>query len=266
MSYENKEVSVSSGQPVELYDFVRGNEYYYYTTHTESVTYLSNVYRPSSALRTPVMQSNDTFKNDVKFTFPRTNDFALSFVKFALEDICFVTIRRYHLGDSEYIPYWKGRVLGAELTDNSIELVCESSFSTLKRHGLRARYEYNCRHALYSENCGANKDSFDATGNIISISDNKLTLEINEAALQVDGYYTGGFALIAGVRRFITGHVGNLVELNSAFESISIGQQATLYAGCDHKRTTCNSKFSNILNFGGFPFIPTKNPFNTSIY
>ena len=33
------------------------------------------------------------------------------------------------------------------------------------------------------------------------------------------------------------------------------------FAGCDRTFATCQSKFGNSLNFGGFPWIPVKNPF-----
>jgi uncharacterized phage protein (TIGR02218 family) len=34
------------------------------------------------------------------------------------------------------------------------------------------------------------------------------------------------------------------------------GDTVTLYAGCDRTMATCNSKFNNLANFGGQPFIP----------
>jgi len=37
-----------------------------------------------------------------------------------------------------------------------------------------------------------------------------------------------------------------------------------IYPGCDRVRATCESKFDNLDNFGGFPWIPTKNPFGGS--
>ena len=36
--------------------------------------------------------------------------------------------------------------------------------------------------------------------------------------------------------------------------------------GCDLRRDTCAGRFGNLLNFGGFPDIPGRNPFGgTSI-
>jgi hypothetical protein len=49
-----------------------------------------------------------------------------------------------------------------------------------------------------------------------------------------------------------------------AFDGIAVGQAVTLYPGCDHTTTTCDGKFSNLNNYGGFPHIPTKNPFGGS--
>jgi hypothetical protein len=37
-------------------------------------------------------------------------------------------------------------------------------------------------------------------------------------------------------------------------------------AGCDHSVSTCAARFGNLANYGGFPFIPTKNPFSTGVF
>jgi hypothetical protein len=38
--------------------------------------------------------------------------------------------------------------------------------------------------------------------------------------------------------------------------SVAAGNTGTLYPGCDGKQTTCDLKFSNLVNFGGFPTVP----------
>lgn len=47
--------------------------------------------------------------------------------------------------------------------------------------------------------------------------------------------------------------------------SIAEGTKLKAYAGCDKTNRTCSKKFGNILNFGGFPFIPIDNPFSGTI-
>jgi len=39
------------------------------------------------------------------------------------------------------------------------------------------------------------------------------------------------------------------------------GMEIRAYAGCNRTIQECSSKFNNTLNYGGMPFIPTKNPF-----
>lgn len=38
-----------------------------------------------------------------------------------------------------------------------------------------------------------------------------------------------------------------------------------VYLGCDKIHTTCKDKFNNLNNFGGFPFMPAKNPTSRSL-
>ena len=51
-----------------------------------------------------------------------------------------------------------------------------------------------------------------------------------------------------------------------------MGSTVVVLAGCDHSVTTCDTKFntpedtqSNVINYGGFPFVPGKNPFETGL-
>ena len=42
-------------------------------------------------------------------------------------------------------------------------------------------------------------------------------------------------------------------------------QDIDLFAGCAHDLTTCDVKFDAVLDYGGFPFVPRKNPFNVTL-
>jgi hypothetical protein len=75
-----------------------------------------------------------------------------------------------------------------------------------------------------------------------------------------------------GFFRYITSHAGNQITLIRPLRSLSdlvnssVGEaQVTLYPGCAHTRTACKDKFNNLANFGGFPLIPSKNPFGNSV-
>ncbi len=49
---------------------------------------------------------------------------------------------------------------------------------------------------------------------------------------------------------------GRLIQCWQALpKQIAVGQKVTLTAGCDKNLQTCRDKFSNIVNFQGFPFL-----------
>ena len=75
-----------------------------------------------------------------------------------------------------------------------------------------------------------------------------------------------------GFLRYITQHDGDQITLMSAIPSLvesiegSDGQAAvTLYPGCDHTLNDCINKFDNRDNYGGFQWIPSKNPFANNV-
>jgi hypothetical protein len=62
-------------------------------------------------------------------------------------------------------------------------------------------------------------------------------------------------------RRLIVSRSGLVLTLNRPFSSaVAVNDAVTVFPGCDHTKTTCNTHYNNILNYGGFD-MPTKNPF-----
>lgn len=266
MTYNAYEESTQLGTPVELYEFVQGPQQWYYTSCSSPISRLGISYTPMSVSRDRVKVSGDIFKDGVKLSFNRGDAFANQFLAFAPEDVTTVTILRGHYGDpdEQYIVYWKGRVVGAKVSGNQIDVECESVFTSIKRPGLRARFEYGCRHTLYLSGCGVDKEAYRFNGQATAITGG-LNVAVAGASLQPDGYYAGGMLVtVAGVPRFITGHVGGVVTLARPLADLAVGDTVALYPGCDHLKETCKNKFNNLDNFGGFPFIPGRNPFDGS--
>lgn len=266
MSYATYEDSLELGTPVELYEFTQGTQRWFYASCAEDVLALGQVFTATPIKRSRVKTTTDTFKDGVTLTFPRDNPFASQFLGFAPEEVTTLTIRRGHYGDpdGEFIVYWKGRVAGAKAANNEITIECESVFTSIKRPGLRARFEYGCRRTLYLKGCNVNRELYKLEGKILSISGG-LVVAVAGAALQPGGYYTGGMLVApSGVPRFITAHSGDQVTIARPLPELVGGMTVALYPGCDHLRETCKNKFNNLDNFGGFPFIPGRNPFDGS--
>lgn len=266
MTYQTYEDSLSSGAPVELYELIQGVTRWNFCSAANSITYLGQVFEPSTITRDRIKQTSDIFKDSLKLTFPRSDSFASQFLGFAPEEVTTVTIFRGHTNDTdgEFIVYWKGRVVGAKTSGNKIEIECESVFTSIRRPGLRARFEYACRHTLYGSGCGVNRELYKHVGTVLSISGG-LEITVSGASSEADGFYTGGiFVSAEGSARFITSHVGDVVTISRTISDLVGSQSATIYPGCDHLTGTCNTKFNNLDNHGGFPWIPSRNPFNGS--
>src|SRR5690606_23628846 len=65
-----------------------------------------------------------------------------------------------------------------------------------------------------------------------------------------------------GEKRGIYDNNSNIVTISYPFVDIIPGDEVELVYGCDHKRTGhCRLRFDNVVNYGGFDFIPVVNPF-----
>jgi uncharacterized phage protein (TIGR02218 family) len=267
MTYSAYESSTELGTPVELYEFVQGTTRWTFASGVDSIIRQGQVYKPSNIKRDNLKQTTDVFKDTLKLSFSRADEFASQFLAFAPEEITTLTIYRGHYGDtdSEFVVYWKGRVTGAKSSENTIDVQCESVYTSIRRPGLRARFEYGCRRTLYLSGCDVNRELYLYIGTLQVV--NSLNLTVSTASLQANGYWTGGIIVAEdGTPRFITNHVGDVITVSRPFSNIGLGESVKLYPGCDHLKETCKNKFNNLDNFGGFPWIPVKNPYSgTSI-
>ena len=159
MSYIEVETSTASGLPIELYEFVRGVQYWRFNNTDGDYIRAGLTYKTMQVERGKIQQTSDPDKNDLTLTFPRSLQFAVSMLRHSPEEVTTLTIYRGHIGDDDFITYWKGRILAVTASGNEIEMNLESIFTSMQRYGLRARFEYGCRHALYSTRRGKRADT-----------------------------------------------------------------------------------------------------------
>lgn len=262
MTYEANETSVQSGAPVELFQFVRGSTYYRYTSAESDVADTDVIWTSTPVMRTSIEVTPERVRNGISITVPRNNPVADLFRISPPTDVVAVTIFRYHRDDLETIVMWMGRVLGVNWQGAKAEMQCEPVSTSVKRNGLRAVYQKNCRHVLFGTGCRLNRDDYKIETTVASFSGKNLSV-----ADLLNLPYAGGYLEWEPVpgsieRRFIVSADtdGGLV-LNLPFQGISVSDPVTVYPGCAHDTVTCDTVYDNIENFGGMPFIPLKNPF-----
>lgn len=263
MSYESKELSEDLGSPIELYEFQYGPVTYRYTSADEDIEVAGvGTYLSLPCGRQKIENNQDSGKTPVTFTISRKAEITDFFVASPPTTIIEFTVRRFHYGDSERIIYWFGRVVNVKYYEDTVEFRCESIQTSMKRPALRRFYQLQCPHVLYGTECAVQENLFQINTFVESVSG--LNITSAAFALKPDQYYRGGYIAISAAPtseyRFITSHVGNTITINLPSHKLFPGTPLTVSPGCDHTLTTCKDKFNNLSNYGGFPFIPTKNP------
>ena len=278
MSYDIIESSAEDGRPIEVYVFQQGNQTWRYTSadtdiiDTSGIPDLSGTWKSTAIERSNIENNQDVSRGPIRISIPRTETFVQQYIQFSPTDVATLKIYRFHEFDTsppadKYTVIWTGRVLNVAFKKLRADIRCEHILTSLKRPGLRRFYQTTCPFVLYGTNCKADLDSFKLVTNASATTN--ITITSPDFALQPDQYYTGGFINFVGgtgiEKRFITDHVDQVITVDLPI-SISIGIQITAYPGCNHLLDTCINKFSNEENYGGFPYIPQKNPFTDLVF
>lgn len=260
MSYTAREQSAYEGHPLELYRFAMGDEQWLYTSADNEVVYVEDEYQPVFIKRGGFTRGGDTRKSTIEIEVSASNPVALLYRTGWLAAPMIVTIFRHHYEDNEFSVLWKGRVTGCRWSGSVATLTSDSVFTLFRRAGLRRVYQVGCPHTLYGPGCALNEASFRVGGTVSAASGNVVT--VPAAAGYPAGYFAGGMLKAGAEYRMVTGHSGSTIVLVDAVQAAVAGAAVILWPGCDRSMATCNSKFGNLDNYGGLPFVPAKNPFS----
>lgn len=131
------------------------------------------------------------------------------------------------------------------------------------------RYTRPCRHRLGSTGCGVSLASYTTTGvTVLGMLDGEKRRRIRATTASIsgalaDGYFdfgtiTGTSGANNGIQRNIKTYVSATRDIVTQLPfpfPIAIGDTFTIVAGCNGLKSTCISKFNNLVNHGGFEFL-----------
>lgn len=275
MGYTETDESTQDGQLVLLYKFVRGDMNWFYNSTANTISHDGQDWEPASISISVLRQSQEIAKNVITLRFAADHELMDQFKGRMPEQQMSVTVLRGHK-DVGYIVAWKGAVSGAKPDIKYVDLECDPLYIALSADGLPEKFSKNCRYALYGRGCNVDKTLF-AVEATVSLLDG-LIMTVPEASAFSDGYFSGGeIALATGYSAMISHHAGtqctllrpfyaliDLLDGTTAVNSYSSefgASDALIYPGCDLIMTTCQSRFDNLINYGGQPWRPSKNPF-----
>jgi uncharacterized phage protein (TIGR02218 family) len=284
MSYNGEESSRKSGSPVELYDINLGSDSWHFTSSEDTITMDAIDYEPMPVHRESFPIGREENKPETPITLPASHPFVRKFIQLVPSEIASVSLRRYHRFDltTEVISLFTGYVTGVKFSDDGLTATIGVAPFTANMSRPVPRYVYSglCNHVLGDRWCNADgtvdlaTDSspggkaFKYVGNLSAFTTpTRITVDGVSSTYPDNFFQSGRVVTAAGDTRLITHQIGNSCYLYvPLFEGAAlIGNNVTLFAGCDHTVPTCKDKFGNVINFGGFPFVPLNNPFNTGL-
>ena len=138
-----------------------------------------------------------------------------------------------------------------------------SSLPFWLRHNFGDVATRNCRAELGDTKCKVDLTLFQVSIEVSSVITPRQKF-VAALASTSDDYYAGGRILwLTGNQASLTSEVKAHVNAADSLElylrtpfAIQVGDQGLLVPGCDFTRATCVSKFNNIVNFRGYPFMP----------
>lgn len=266
---------ISGQRPFYIYLFRKGGVEYRYTSLPSDLTrsvagVTGTIWTAAPIFHGTIPYSSDSARSEFPITLPLSDAFARSFLAPVGLEPATVTLWKGFLNDpdAELVVQYKGSVLGAKPSEGgTISITCMSDISGLRRKGLTAVIQRPCRHGLYHGGCGLALAAFQTDASLSAITVDGLTLTVSAAAAQASGYFRAGILEWNGAREMIISHTGASLRLQTPVPGLveafaADGAQAVKIApGCDLTRTTCATRFGNLTNFGGFPWI-SDNPFD----
>lgn len=168
--------------------------------------------------------------------------------------------------EKAFMPDWNQPVTGAvymfggrvstidSLGRTGAKITVKSDLELLNVQMPRNVYLPNCTYTLFDSGCTLNKASF-ANAGLATGGSTKTVINCN--LVQASGFFDQGTVSIGGVVRNIKSYVTGQLTLSYPLPSApASGAALTAYAGCDKTRATCQAKFTNIVHFRGYPFVP----------
>jgi uncharacterized phage protein (TIGR02218 family) len=246
--------------PVEIYHFTRGTSEWFFTSADAAVWFNGDEYVPAALTRGRVSWNANLDSGEIEIEMPKSSPVIADTLAGAAIAPAWVRVWKI-LRDDPGLPtlLFYGAVLNAAVSGPTARVRCVGMDYLLRREVPRLNYTPECNWQVFGTECGKLSASYAITP-AVTVSADGLTLTAAAFGAEADGYWTYGSVEQGDYKRMIVGHTGNDVTLEAAIPGLTTGETVTALPGCDGTIATCLAKFNNVVNFGGFPYIPLDNP------
>jgi uncharacterized phage protein (TIGR02218 family) len=153
---------------------------------------------------------------------------------------------------------FKGRVSTVDKVGRTTaQITVASNLTLLDLNMPRNLYAPSCAHVLFDSGCGLTKNSYAASGTVGAGVTNSIIPWSAASSAYVQGTILFSSGVNAGVGANVKSATPGALALSyPLLNTPAVGDAFTAYQGCDHTQATCQSKFNNLGNFRGFPYVP----------
>lgn len=131
------------------------------------------------------------------------------------------------------------------------------------RRNQGSKYTRSCRFDLGDQDCKVVLVSFTESAAVTGVLSQRIEFNTSVSAQPDDHFTYGQITWTSGANAGVISEVAEHDLLNGRIKlriatpyDIAASDGFSIIAGCDKQRSTCKDKFSNLVNHGGFPFIP----------
>ena len=271
MTFIETETSKDKGEPYELYSFAYG------PNPEDAYKYCNTVDTPPGQTGfTPIPIQRDAYKTSGKaerdtlnIRVPIESAIAQMILPYPPPYEVQVTIWAGHFDAGAPMVIWSGRILSNAFdSEGLVVLTCESTLVSLRRMGVRRRWQIGCPLVLYSQGtgqCNVDREEFKVEREVLSVDldGNPVFAAGWNQPFQKDQFKTGMIkwqSQYGTEYRTIRAVWDDKIVFNGQLRGMEAGMIVTMYLGCNRRRADCDDVFDNIKNYGGDDWMPLTNP------
>lgn len=266
MTFQTREESLLTGEPVELYEFRKGAELYRFTSSDRQVIYQGATFVPANIKRSKIRQGASMVQSTVQITTTIDNNAAQWFVqRIPTEEATCRLYASHRIAGTDNCEDPAVVLMFARLAPpvrNRDQIILEALpyQGLLKANVLRPTFQPSCNHTIYDDFCGLDENVWKDTGTLSSISG--VSASITGLPARADDYYKGGFVAVGNDKVTVLSSTGSTFVLFEPLVDASGGETAYVYPGCSGHHDVCRSVFNNIARNLSFYMVPKTDPFN----
>lgn len=270
-TFDALETSQEGSRPLEVYAINLGIVQYRYTSDPSDVVVGGLTYTATPIKRGAIVVGQAERRRILSITVPVTNEFARLFLGPPPGQKARVIIYRLQRDEvptfSTVRRIYDGSVLSVQFPNGTdAVLSTQTREAGVGRHLPRYSQMGACNHTLYGPGCDVPAAAFQYTGTVTAVSGRTITV----AGASGAGFnFTGGFVRLNGGApdfRMVLSQAGDVLTMLLPFPTSVLGAALDCFAGCNHLVTgDCSTVFDNVIQFGGFPFVPSRNIFSKGV-